>query len=194
MKLSPRQRTFILNEQVLGPFVINFAFNAGDVWLAFRHFAPTPMWALPGVALDLLGVIPGLPFLLCLITTPLVKRAVRKGKVEALPHGPEAYALLRRLPAHNFWRSTYLGIAAQIVVAPLLLGSFLLLGLDQLSLEAFIWLKGTLCGVLAAVMAPIAALYAMAQVSGEPVLPASPQAETPALDPTDAASLPEAGA
>lgn len=184
MKLSPQQRSFILNEQILVPFVFNFAFNAGDVWLVFRRFAPIPMWTLPGVALDLLSVIPGLPFLLCLITTPLVKRAVRKGKVAPLPHGPEAYALLRRLPASNFWRATWLGIAALLTVSPVLLLSFLGLGLDQLSLEAYVWLKGIVCGVLAAVVSPIAALYTLAQVRGAPQ-PARVPAE-PALSPADA--------
>ncbi|MET0342998.1 MAG: hypothetical protein ABW252_18470 [Polyangiales bacterium] len=183
MKLSPRQRSFILNEQILIPFVINFAFNAADVWLVFRHFAPIPMWTLPGVALDLISAIPGLPFLLCLITTPLVKRAVRKGKVDALPQGPEAYALLRRLPASNLWRSTWLGVAAQLAISPVLLGSFLLLGLDQLSLEAYIWLKGTLCGLLAAIVSPVATLYALAQVSGEPAPPRA--APEPAFEPVD---------
>jgi hypothetical protein len=163
MKLSSRQRSFILNEQILIPFVANFAFNAGDAWLAFRHFAPIPMWTLPGVALDLIGAIPGLPFILCLITTPLVKRAARKGKVEPLPKGPQAYAVLRRLPSHNFWRAALLGTVSQLVISPVLLLTFLALGLDRLSLDAYIILKGTLCGVLAAVISPITALFALAQ-------------------------------
>ena len=165
MKLSPQQRSFILFEQILIPFVINFAFNAFDAWLVFRHFSPIPMWTLPGVALDLVSVIPGLPFLLCLITTPLVKRAARLGKVGTLPHGPSAYPLLKRLPSHNFWRACWLGTAANLLISPLLLGALLLLGFDRLSVDAYVVLKGTLCGLLAAIVSPIAALFALAQFS-----------------------------
>ena len=163
MKLSSRQRAFLLNEQILGPIAINFLLNALGVWIEFRHFAPTPMWTLPGVALDVVGALPGLPFIICLITTPIVKSMVRKKKVAPLEFGPGAYPILRSLPAHNFWRASALGITSLLVLGPPLVLALLALGLEQLDLWSFVMFKGLLCAALAAVVSPIAALYALAQ-------------------------------
>jgi len=164
MSLSPQHRTYLINEQIIGPAVINFAINALNGWWFFRTFAPIPMWTIPGVAFDLLGIFNGLPFLLTLITTPIVRHQVRKGKVLPLPHGPEAYPVLRRLPRNLLWRSTYLGIAAWLIGGPVLLFSLWLVG-DRMELTTFWIVKGTISAVLAAIMAPIASFYTLAQES-----------------------------
>ena len=167
MTLSPQQRTFLVNEQIVGPVVINFGLNALDAWVAFRHFTPIPTWNIPGVAFDLTAVLYGLPFLLTVITTPIVKRAVRKGKVAPLPQGPSAYPILRLLPRHNFWRSLFVAIASVLLLSPPLLFVLWLLGIEQMTVTAYWVLKGCVCGALAGVLAPIATLFAMAQVGEE---------------------------
>lgn len=166
MPLSPQHRTFLVNEQILGPFVINFAFNAVIGWWSFREFAPIPIWAFPGAAVDLIGIFNGLPFVLALIATPIVRQQVRKGKVAPLAHGPSAYPVLRRLPRNLFWRATYLGIASWLVGAPILSAALYLVG-DRIELTTFWIVKGLLAGALGALMAPIAAFYVLAQESVE---------------------------
>lgn len=194
MPLSPQHRTFLVNEQILGPFVINFAFNAVFGWWSFREFAPIPIWSFPGAAIDLIGIFNGLPFVLALIATPIVRQQVRKGKVAPLAHGPCAYPVLRRLPRNLFWRATYLGIASWLVGAPIVSAALYLVG-DRIELTTFWIVKGLLAGALGALMAPIAAFYVLAQESAEvrgaskvepplaPALPTSSSADATASVP-----------
>lgn len=192
MKLTPQQRTFLINEQIIGPAIINFGFNALDAWIAFRNFKPIPMWALPGVMTDLIGVLFGLPLILSLITTPVVRRFIRKGKVQPLPEGPEAYPILRLLPATNFRRSLALGIVSFFACAPFVLLGLWLVDSDRMSLTNYVLLKGTVTAVLAAILAPIVALYVMAEMHahksdaerGQPVEPEAErgEAEAPVLE------------
>lgn len=186
MQLSPRQRSFLVNEQVLGAFVVNFVLNALGGWLGFRHFVPVPMWTFPGVVLDVLGGLGPLAFIITLITTPVVRAALRKKKLEPLAHGPEAYRFLRMLPRHNLWRAIWFGFAIPFAFDPLISLAVYATGLDQLELWPFLMFKGTVYGLAAAVVSPIAALYTLAQASEsapavelEPAL-ASDQAYSPA--------------
>ena len=164
MTLTPQHRAFLINEQIIGPVVINFAFNAVTGWWFFRAFTPIPMWTMPGVAFDLLGLFNGLPFLLTLITTPIVRHQVRKGKVAPLPQGPEAYPILRKLPRGLFWRATYLGIGAWLIGGPLLFAALWLVG-DRMELTTFWIAKGAIAAALSALMAPVASFYTLAQES-----------------------------
>jgi hypothetical protein len=166
MTLSKAQRLFLVTEQVIGPAIINFILNALIVWLVFRPSESVPVWGDPGVAFDVSSTMFILPLITCLITTPLVRRAVRSGKVPPLSWGPSDHALLRRLPGGLFLRSATLGLITTVITAPAILAILAASGLETVPLVEFAVAKGLFCAAIAMLVTPLAALYALAQVSG----------------------------
>jgi hypothetical protein len=168
--LTPAQRKWFLLEQIVLPTLFNLAFNAGLGWATFRAFTPVPLWAEPRIWTDLLkptiggdvlGMLFFLPGLTCLIGTPLIKRAARLGKVERLRIAPEQHWLLRHMPRSLWVRSAVIGLACVIALGPVSLGVLSLLGLTTWPLGAAVWFKGVYAGLLAGVVTPPIALYAL---------------------------------
>jgi hypothetical protein len=165
MTLSKAQRLFLVNEQIIGPAIINFVLNALIVWLVFRPSSSVPVWGDPGVAFDVSSTLFVLPLLTCLITTPLVRRAVQNGKVAPLAWGPADHSLLRRLPSGLFARAVVLGVATTLLTAPVVIVLLGFIGVQDVPLLTFAIAKGAFCAVVAMLVTPLAALYALAQVS-----------------------------
>lgn len=76
-------RKLLLVDHVLGAAAINAAINGGIAWLLFGRASAVPLWGVDGMALDLLATGFLLPFLYCVIVTPMLRRAQRDGAVFA---------------------------------------------------------------------------------------------------------------
>jgi hypothetical protein len=161
--LTPAQRTFIAVEQIILPFVFNLVFNAALGWYLFRTHVPVPLWGDPSIGADILGMLFFLPFFTCLVGTPLINRATRLGKVDKLTIRPEQHWLLRHLPRSLWVRSILIGAACTVALGPLSIGLLALLDMYSWSLMAAINFKGVYAGILAAVVTPPIALYALSQ-------------------------------
>lgn len=161
--LTSAQRTFIAVEQIIVPFLFNLAFNAGLGWYEFRTHVPVPLWGDPSIGADILGMLFFLPFFTCVVGTPLIQRATRLGKVEKLSIAPEEHWLLRHLPRSLWLRSIFVGVACVVALGPLSIGVLALLDMYSWSLAAAIPFKGIYAGVLAALVTPPIALYALSQ-------------------------------
>jgi hypothetical protein len=161
--LTPAQRTFITVEQIILPFLFNLAFNAALGWYLFRAHEPVPLWGDPSIGADILGMLFFLPFFTCIIGTPLIKRATRLGKVDKLTIAPEEHWLLRHLPRSLWARSTLIGLACMVALGPISIGLLAVLDLHSWTLSAAIPFKGIYAGVLAALVTPPIALYALSQ-------------------------------
>jgi hypothetical protein len=159
--LNAAQRTFITNEQTIVPAVFNLAFNAGLGWMLFRHHQLVPLWGDPSIAGDILGTLFFLPFFTCLIVTPLVKRAARTGKVEWLAMAPREHPLLRLLPRSLWARAAVVGLACVVLFGPPSIGLLSLLGVEGWSVATAVTFKGIYAALLAAVVTPYIALYAL---------------------------------
>jgi hypothetical protein len=161
--LTPAQRKFIAVEQIILPFVFNLAFNAALGWYEFRPHVPVPLWGDPSIGADILGMLFFLPSFTCLIGTPLINRATRLGKVDKLTITPEQHWLLRHLPRSLWVRSFLIGVACTVALGPLSIGLLALLDLHSWTLTAAVNFKGVYAGVLAAMVTPPIALYALSQ-------------------------------
>lgn len=175
--LTPAQRRWFLLEQIVVPTLFNLAFNAGLGWLTFRMQTPVPLWSVPSmwtdllkpsVGGDILGMLFFLPGLTCLIGTPLIQRAARLGKVERVGITPEQHWLLRHLPRSLWFRAAFIGFGCVLLFGPVSIGLLLLLGLNAWSLSAAVWFKGVYAGLLAALVTPPIALYALSRHEREP--------------------------
>lgn len=163
MALSPAQRSFIVKDQVIGPLVFNFFLSAVLSWFAFRHHVPVTWKGDPGIARDLIGTLFLVPFLVALITNKLARHAAHRHGIAPFYFGREVPAWLRKLPAQRYARAAVLGLLTLVVLGPLLFAAFIGLGIEQMALKHFVVFKAFVGGGLAAVIAPIAALYALGE-------------------------------
>ena len=161
MSLTDGQRTFLALEQVVVPALFNFAFNAALGWVEFRNHTPLPLWGDPSMGLDLLGMLFFLPAFSCLIGTPLIRRAARQGKVDWLPYAFSEHVLLRRLPRSTWRRAGVLGALCTGVLGPLSIGAMIAYDATSWALWDAVLFKGIYAGVLAALVTPWLALYAL---------------------------------
>jgi len=161
MALSPAQRSFFVKDQIVGPAVFNFFLSAVLSWFAFRHHVPVTWKGDPGIARDLIGTLFLLPFLLALITNRLARHAAHRHAVSPFRFGLEVPVWVQKLPAQRYARAALLGLLTLVVLGPVLFAAFRGLGIEQMALKHFVVFKAFLGGTLAAVIAPIAALYAL---------------------------------
>lgn len=160
--MSPAQRRFLVLEQGIGSAVFNFGLNAVIAWLMFRGHDTVPLWGQQSVVGDTIGTSLVLPFLTCLIVTPLILGNVRRGKVEALAWTRTSHPVLGWLPAGTLRRALALALVGAVVFAPITV--FLLDRLVEadFTLGRFVVFKASFAAVEALVVTPIVALWALA--------------------------------
>jgi hypothetical protein len=151
--MSAETRSHIRSQASSNAF-FNAVINGWIAWLLMKGNAVLPMWGTPGVGPDLVATGFLLPFIIALIVIPLNRRAVRRGKVAALRAdrlGPR-WRWLGRWPEGLFVRALLFGLAGALLVAPLTLLGFALLGVRELTPMTFAVFKGLWAGALAGVM------------------------------------------
>ncbi|MGH9650557.1 MAG: hypothetical protein ACRD3I_08830, partial [Terriglobales bacterium] len=160
---------YMIREQMIVPAVINFLLNAGIGWLIFRAHPRVPVWGESSFAQDALVTLFLLPFLICLIVTPLVRHELRKGKIAPLSWHRRDHPLLKLLPENLLGRAVVLGLLGVVAGAPFVLGGLWLAGVQTLSLACAVLLKGFYAAVLAALVSPPIAVWVLADTSPIPL-------------------------
>ena len=167
MQLTEKHRAWLIREQVIAPAAINFALNAGIAWLIFRGRGVVPLWGAGGIAQDAVATLFLLPFLTCLIVTPLVRRALGSGKLPPLDAAIDLPRLVERLPRALLARAAALGLAGVAGGAPLVLGAIAMAG-GALAVPTLVLAKGVYTGALAALVGPLIALRTLAEARARP--------------------------
>jgi hypothetical protein len=155
-------RRYLVLEQGLGAVLINFALNFAIAWAAFRGMSAVPMWGTQSIAGDTIGTSFVLPFLTCLIVTPLARREVTRGRLPAFERGRVDGSVLGLLPSTTFRRALVLGATATVLIAPIAIVAFHSAGLDGIEAGTFMWIKAAYAGVLAGIVTPLIAAGALA--------------------------------
>jgi hypothetical protein len=163
MKLSRSQQQYLLIGHCIVPFVMNFILN-GLLGLAmFRGVSMVPVWGLETSAgPDTLGTCFFLPAISCLIVTPIVRRHVRRSIVEPLPLSPGLPTWLARFQRPLPTRAALFGLTSLALVGALVLVALGSVGLTELELTRFLWLKATFSAVLGAAITPFIGIVALA--------------------------------
>jgi hypothetical protein len=165
--MSSAHRRLLVVEQGVGSAVINFVINGVIAWAMFRSMITVPLWGQQSIAGDTIGTSFMLPFITCLIVTPLVHRQIRSGKIPRLEWRRAAHPALGRLPGSTVPRALVFGIICAIAVAPLAVWALSVLDVTQMSLWRFLTFKATYAAALAAVVTPLIGLCVLGDATGE---------------------------
>jgi hypothetical protein len=169
MELSPAQRRYLIKDHVVGSALFNAVLNAVLGMGAFFGKDRAPLWGNPGVALDLCSTAFFLPFFTSVIATPLIAWAVRRGKAEALAPDALDGSWLARLPSGPTARGALLGAVALLSTPPLV--ALLALSTEgSLSVTVFASIKALYAALLAALVTPVVALFAMRRPAARPAV------------------------
>jgi len=164
MHLDPQQRRFLILEHGVVGFAINVVINFAIAWAMFRGAETVPLWGEQSIGGDTLGTSFFLPAITCLIVTPLVRGAVRKGAAPAFSGALAGW--LRPFQLRVPLRALALGLASVALAGGLAVALLTVLGVEALGLGAFLGWKALYAGALAAFVQPAIALLALADKPG----------------------------
>jgi hypothetical protein len=165
VELAAAHRTYALRDQGVGAAIVNFLINGAIAWLMFRSLAAVPLWGQQSIAGDTIGTGFFLPFMTCLIVTPLTLRQVRSGTLPEPAWSRLDHPLLARLPRGAAARGALLGAAGALLAAPPVVLALSILGVGELEFWSFIAFKSSFAALLAALVSPLIALAALGDAS-----------------------------
>lgn len=140
-----------LVEQVIGAALVNFVFNAGLAWLAFRQMAQVPLLGPHSIVSDSIGTSLLLPPIVACLSLPNF-RSMFARRVLLLP-APAPRAL--PLPQQPLLLGLVLALLASLSLAPASLALLMLGGVESLPFAQFVWFKAGFAGLLAALIVPL---------------------------------------
>ena len=166
--MSSAHVRYLFVEQLVGSAVVNLVLNALIAWGVFGRLGVVPLWGQQSIAGDLVGTAFLLPFLTCVIVTPMARRQVVQRGLGGLGWSRASSPWLRLLPASTVWRGAVLGVACVLAVAPFLVGTLDVVGVGAMSVRGFVIFKALVAGVLGAAVTPLIALWAIAEMEPAP--------------------------
>jgi len=153
-------RKFSLLQTALGAGVINAVLNAPLAFVFVREGAALPLFGLPGIAADLVGMAYGIAFGTGLVVTLQTRSALRRGRLLLPELSERVRASLERWPPSALRRGINLGVLSILFFVPLPLLALYVLGVHGLDRSALIWFKGSFSFVEGALVTPIVVIAA----------------------------------
>jgi len=166
LQLSAEHRRFLVVDQGAIPIVINLLLNGGIAWLLFRSVASVPLWGESSIGVDLIATAILLPFLTCVIVSPLVAAQVRSGKLSRVPS--------HQLPSTGWSqrpvvvRGLFLAAGCLVFAAAPLVTALTLGQSRPFEVNDFIAFKALWAALLAAAVTPVVAWWALMHASKLP--------------------------
>lgn len=164
MNLSPQHRRFLFIEQAAGGAVINLAIAALLGWLLFRDAERVPMTGAQSAVTDTIVSAFMIPFVTCLIVTPIARRQMRSGRIAALNGG----ALNALMPSGILWRAILLGAACVAIVSPMVISASAQVSAMGIALRHFLLFKLAFAAAEGAVITPLIAALAISRTDVTP--------------------------
>ena len=161
MILPPGVVRYLVVGQAIIPFFINVAVNVVLGVLAFSGSETVPTWATDkGAVADSIGTCFFLPFITCLIATPIVRRHVARGVVRPVAIGDlPGWMLLFRQP--SFLRAIMFGIAGLMTLSGPVFAVYRVLADETIPTGSFLVIKAAFAGSFGVFATPLIALVAM---------------------------------
>lgn len=152
---------YLIVEQVILAFIINYLVNAAIGYGAYFGVTTLPLWGLKSIVGDSIIMIFLLTIIVFFIVTLTTHKKVKNGHLEGLNWRRTSNKLLVKLPVNTFWRSLVMAIIFTIIFTPVVIAVLTLIGITEMTHTGFVIYKGLLAGLLAIVVAPLAAICAL---------------------------------
>lgn len=151
--MTDDSKSHLVHEVLVGG-VSNTVFNGLIAWLMLKN-GPPMVWSGPhSFAVDIAATALLLPLIVALIVIPLQRKKLRAGKLQPIDLGPDSpvQALADRFPASTPRSALMFGLLGLVVIAPITLLGFYLLGVQQVEPLHYALFKGVWAGLMAAVL------------------------------------------
>jgi len=169
MKLPPDVIRYIMTGHVVITFLINIGVNAVVGFVSFRGADDVSTWAMQhGAAADTIGTCFFLPFITCLIATPIVRHQRKNGAVSGIPMAK----IPHWLQAFNGWivvRAFKFGLCTLALMAGPIYGGYWLLAPDTIAVASFLAFKTLFAASLGILVTPLIAILELAGPSADSV-------------------------
>jgi hypothetical protein len=155
--------------QAIIPFFINIAVNVILGALTFGGQESVATWAIDkGAAADSIGTCFFLPFITCLIATPIVRHQVAQGAASRIPPTDTPH-WARLMSGPVILRAAKFGVAGFLLLAGPVYAVYGMFAESSIETMRFIAMKAIFAGVFGVFATPLIAFVAMCEQ------PASPQ-------------------
>jgi hypothetical protein len=152
---------FLIVEQVILAFIINYLVNAAIGYVVYRGISTLPLLGMKSIVGDSIIMIFLLTIIVVFVVTLSTHKKVKDGHLEGLSWRRSTNAVLAKLPQNTFWRSFVLAIVFTIIITPFVIGALLVLNITEMTHMTFVIYKGLLAGLLAIIVAPLSAVCAL---------------------------------
>lgn len=152
-------KRYILLKQLLLPAFINLTLNGLICWLVLKNTSVITFWGKSSIGIDLLITAFLIPFITSLINSYVIAEQVVNGKLE--PMNMRSNQVTGWLLRPTYLKSTFLGL---ICIAFAGLPTIIVLQMiwnDPISLWNYVLFKSLWAAVLAAIVSPLIAIWAI---------------------------------
>lgn len=152
-KVLPLKKFMMI--ELIAAAIINGGIGAFIGWLVTKKMDVVPFAGEGGIIIDVMATAFLTGLLLTLIVTPLMRGRIAKGVVPKIEEG-QLSGLMKMLPQNVMIRAFIMAIAGLVILTPLILLVFKLLGVTELPQGTFVLAKGIYGGVIGAIFTPFA--------------------------------------
>jgi len=158
--VSPDYRKYLVGQAVMAA-AVNLMLNGAIGWILYRHLPRIPLYGGQSVVGDV--VVTGflLPVLVCLIATPIIRSEVRKARLPAASWLRPGLSRTASVLGNLLLRAVVLGVLSTLLVSPVTILTLHALGVDGLKFWTFVAFKASFAAVLAALITPMVAAWAL---------------------------------
>lgn len=143
-----------IRDEILGSGISNTIFNGVIAWLLLRN-SPALHWGGEhSFAVDVIATSFLLPLIVALIVIPLQRGKLNKGTLAPINLGATSItqSLADQFPASAFKSALLFGLIGMLLIAPLTLAGFYLLGVEEINPLRYVVFKALWTGLIAAVL------------------------------------------
>ena len=171
MKLTQSHWHFILVKQGLIAVLSNVIINGIIAWLIFKPAKSVSMFGSQSYALDLTATTLLLTFFISFFAYKSTFKEVSEGRLDTLAWDIKKHANFRfainlfpQFSGQPFLGSIALAVAITLLIAPLVIGVFILLGAHELPLMLYVVFKAFFAGLLAATTVLLVSMVAFTKM------------------------------
>lgn len=150
-----------LKTEVIATVVVNALLNGAIAWALLQNQTTLSLRGEGGIAIDLVITAFVLCLLMSWITITLQHGKITSGQFPTIP--AEQFGVLRKviryLPDRRIGAALCIGLAATLMFAAPTIALLGALGIEQLQVNRYLIFKSLWCGLIAALVCPLAVLY-----------------------------------